>query len=356
MSKKLHDYYYTYTSPSSSAVPSAPPEEAGSSSLPSYDDAIKPYDLNSQEPPAKRPLAGFVRDATIISFDPPSSDDPGEGNSSTDPLLANEEENPYRGRPPPPNYSIYHAPFYRTTEEVISRDDHLNRDGEALLQFLNEHNTVPGMAVHFYGYHEETHWRRRTTRDSDGNITEESEPVTQRVDDFTFDVDCSQDIIPICQGIYVLPDKKTGLVKAVRALCDEYVHEKNKLKELQLTKVVNWNYPELTKAFTAAIRAHGYTSTVEISYRMKSHKVIVKTSSWISRTSDNRVVQVLLFISCLWIIVWPIIWFCKKKFGHTTLKSEWIMSVSERDWYQRHIHEVLGQVRKENAYNVPFIL
>ncbi|KAI9032530.1 hypothetical protein CLU79DRAFT_679144, partial [Phycomyces nitens] len=224
----------------------------------------------------------------------------------------------YLGRPPPPNYSIYHAPFSKTTEEVISRDDHLNRDGEALLQFLNEHNTVPGMAVKFYGYHEETHWRRRTTRDSEGNITEESEPVTQRVDDFTFEVDCSQDILPTCQGIYVLPDMKTGHVKAVRSLCDEYIHEKNKLKELQLTKVVNWNYPELTKGI-----------------------------SWISQTSDSKIIRGFLFITCLWIIVWPVVWFFKKKFGHTTLKSEWIMNVAERDWYQRHIHEVLGQVRQE---------
>ena len=47
--------------------------------------------------------------------------------------------------------------------------------------------------------------------------------------------------------MYVLPDRKTGFTKSVRELCDEYVHEKNQLKELRLTKVIEWDYATLTR-------------------------------------------------------------------------------------------------------------
>lgn len=59
--------------------------------------------------------------------------------------------------------------------------------------------------------------------------------------------------------MYVTPDKKTGQVKTVRQLCDDYIHEHNKLKELRLTKVVEWNYPELTRG------KHSTTSNETIS-------------------------------------------------------------------------------------------
>ena len=100
---------------------------------------------------------------------------------------------------------------------------------------------------YYLGYHEETHWRTRSSRDKDGNLVEEREPVTVRVDDFSFDVDCSNYVSPNCEGMYVLPDRKTGFTKSVRELCDEYVHEKNQLKELRLTKVIEWDYATLTR-------------------------------------------------------------------------------------------------------------
>lgn len=97
------------------------------------------------------------------------------------------------------------------------------------------------------GWHEETFWRTRTSRDNDGNVVEQQEPETRVITDFEFEIDCSDCIFPVCQGIYVLPDRKTGQIKTVRELCDDYVHEKNKLKELRLTKEIEWNYPELTR-------------------------------------------------------------------------------------------------------------
>jgi hypothetical protein len=67
------------------------------------------------------------------------------------------------------------------------------------------------------------------------------------VDDFDFKIDAGSYVSPVCQGMYILPDPKTGHAKTLRELCDEYIHEKNNLKELQLTKEVKWNFAELTR-------------------------------------------------------------------------------------------------------------
>jgi YD repeat-containing protein len=97
------------------------------------------------------------------------------------------------------------------------------------------------------GYHEETHWTTTSTRNSDGELVEERQPTTRRIDDFNFDVDVSSEVSDVCQGVYILPDPKSGEVKSLRELCNEYVHERNILKELQLTKEVNWDYNGLTR-------------------------------------------------------------------------------------------------------------
>ncbi|KAI8373063.1 uncharacterized protein BYT42DRAFT_56977 [Radiomyces spectabilis] len=373
MSKKQqqqHDYYYSSTSfPSGSSrefPPSAPDANDISKPIPppSYDAATHASSgVTDTAPFSSSPLQGFVRDATFLASEPSTPFDAGDYlgpevvDEASQPLLANQEDHSFQGRPAPPSYSVYKAPFETSTEGILSRDDHINHDGEALLQFLYQHNKPPRMKVKFHGYHEETQWKPRTTRNNEGKLVTELEPITTQVDDFLFDIDCSHDISPACQGVYVMADPSTGESKTVRQLCDDYVHEKNQLKELQMTKVVLWDYPQLTRAFTAAIREQGYLHTVKITYEKEDDKVTVKTDTPLARWIDNRVIRFIFFISCLWIIAWPVVWLFKKKFGHSTLKSEWVMAVSERDWYQRHVHQVVGQLRNiPSTGPVPFLL
>jgi hypothetical protein len=83
---------------------------------------------------------------------------------------------------------------------------------------------------------------------------------------------------------------------------------------------------------------------------MQNHEIIVKTDHKISRWIDNKALRFIFFISCLWILVWPVIWLFKKKFGHSTLKSAWNMNVSERDWYGMHVQEVITNCRGNNVF------
>lgn len=99
----------------------------------------------------------------------------------------------------------------------------------------------------FVGYHDETRWRTETHRNSDGTTREEQHSYTEQVIDFDFAVDVSQYVSSTCTAMYVEPNKKTGETKTVRQLCDDYVKEKGKFKELEMRKSIDWNYKELTQ-------------------------------------------------------------------------------------------------------------
>lgn len=188
-------------------------------------------------------------------------------------------------------------------------------------------------------------WTTQSTRNNNGELVQERVPVTNRIDDFQFDIDCSDNISNVCQGVYILPNPKTGEQQTLRELCDEYVHSNNALKELKLTKEIDWDFNGLTRALTAAIRDSGFYENIEITYTMEDHEIIVKTDSNISRWTDNKVIRFFMFITCLWILVWPVIWVFKKKFGHSNLKSAWNMNISERDWYNLHAREIIDSCR-----------
>lgn len=53
--------------------------------------------------------------------------------------------------PPPPEYAPYRAKFKQKGKGVISRDPHINEDGEALYRFLLDHNSPPAMEIKVRG-------------------------------------------------------------------------------------------------------------------------------------------------------------------------------------------------------------
>lgn len=53
--------------------------------------------------------------------------------------------------PPPPEYAPYRAKYKQKGKGVISRDAHINEDGEALYRFLLDHNSPPAMEIKVRG-------------------------------------------------------------------------------------------------------------------------------------------------------------------------------------------------------------
>ncbi|RUP49053.1 hypothetical protein BC936DRAFT_143377 [Jimgerdemannia flammicorona] len=171
----------------------------------------------------------------------------------------------------PPGYSIYQAEFQTDPRGVVSWDKHLNEDPEALYQFLVTHNSRPGMHVDFHGHHDETRTRIRTYTDKDGRSRTETEYYTETVTDFQFSVDASDYVAHESHtGLYVLPQPESRFAsvlgwfkserkrkmeiakreqakpKTARELCGEYVRSKNLLKEIKVSKQVEWDFEELT--------------------------------------------------------------------------------------------------------------
>lgn len=80
-----------------------------------------------------------------------------EGDSVYAPLLGNTvgdvnmEE--YVDLTQPPEYAPYRATYKMKKKGVLSRDHHINEDGEALFRFLLDHNSPPAMSIKVRGKH-----------------------------------------------------------------------------------------------------------------------------------------------------------------------------------------------------------
>lgn len=254
-------------------------------SAPSVDELIENAEQSKVPPPSYN--SGIVHNEQPV-YDFADYDSHVSTHTATEPSIvgyhANEEDNSvyapllgnavgdvnmdeYVDLTQPPEYAPYRATYKMKKKGVISRDHHINEDGEALFRFLLDHNSPPAMSIKvrgkylfkcasgvdtkintkIVGYHDETRWRTETHRNSDGTTREEQHSYTEQVIDFDFAVDVSQYVSPTCTAMYVEPDKKTGKSKTVRQLCDDYVKEKGKFKELEMRKSIDWNYKELTQ-------------------------------------------------------------------------------------------------------------
>ncbi|KAF7726525.1 hypothetical protein EC973_008656 [Apophysomyces ossiformis] len=277
------------------------------------------------------------------------------------------DEDSHTGGSPRPTHTI---PYKVQKDSIVSYDQHINEDGEALARFLNEHNTPPIMKIKFRGYHRATQFKSRATHDRDGNLMiEERKPKTALIEDFNFEIDCSRYISTTCKGLYGPMDIRTGHQKTADEVCEEYVQKQARLRELLVTKVVDWNYEDLTKgtiewqrfllidvdlvlALTTAIRSQGYNHNLTITYDMKESKIkIMSGASPFSTLARNPCVYITCFISMLCIIAWPLYRILDSIFNkfakRTTMTSRWDMILSEREFYEKHIDEILHKTKRK---------
>ncbi|KAI8137879.1 hypothetical protein BJV82DRAFT_674321 [Fennellomyces sp. T-0311] len=271
-------------------------------------------------------------------------------------LLGNDIDNDPSDQPPTAPRLVetlprYHVPFetYSHDDRILSRDQQVNVFSQELYSFLRARSAVPPrIAIHFKGTRNPRIQYRRTY-DSNGNILTEEQEISKEgpihpIEEFNYRIDCSDLVSRRWAGFHVLPDRKTGRVKTVEELCEDYVKDTHKLKELQLTKVIDWDEELLIRTLTAGIRANGYSNTLNITIEKKETKVTVKPGSWLARMADNVVVRAFFYSTLLFIFTWPMLLLWRRKIGHKTLQSKWHMTVSEKDWCDQHMAEIIGQI------------
>ncbi|KAF9202111.1 hypothetical protein BGZ49_007688 [Haplosporangium sp. Z 27] len=285
----------------------------------------KLYDIDSPVQPSN---ASSSTSYAPPSFPPPST-------ATTVPV-------PLAGVPVAPGLinpqDISIAGFTRNKKGVESCDKVL-QDPYQLYRFFVAHNDRPTMHIIIKGHHME----KRNTMETDSDGNRKVVTTNFHVKDFTMDFDLTPYISP--QGtLYTAPDPKTGKTFTIREVMEQYADEENQFKELHMQKNVAWDYEELTRAITHAIRSVGYRYTIDIAYECTNNVVKVKSSTPLANFMRSGWTKALCFVSLVGVIFYPAREIYKKV-KDKTLKSEFQMTISTRDFYMQNYWNIVDQVQ-----------
>ncbi|KAF9432037.1 hypothetical protein BGZ76_011391 [Entomortierella beljakovae] len=230
------------------------------------------------------------------------------------------------------------ADFKRKTQGVESCDKILE-DPYQLYRFFVAHSDRPTMSVIIRGHHTENRHTVETSSDGKSN----SVTRTQIVEDFKIEIDLTP-YISSRGTLYVAPDPKTGKCYTLREVMEQYADEENQFKEIHMQKNVQWDYDELTKAITHAIRSVNYRYTIDISFPCTNNVVIVKSASPIANCMRSGWTKAFCCLTMVGIIFYPAR-AAYRKIKNKTLKSEFQMNISTRDFYMHNYWTIVDQVQ-----------
>ncbi|RPB20997.1 hypothetical protein L211DRAFT_753652, partial [Terfezia boudieri ATCC MYA-4762] len=276
----------------------------------------------------------------------------------------------------PPPFSIYQPtthPHY-LNNHLVTHDPHLNTDGEALYQFLLQENLIPPIQhVQVRGSHQV----RNTVWETDREGKSKAKTETRTVEDFRFRLDLTGGLWAVMQArggaeglseggvLKVLGDgekiyrggrmksrwreKKGRLLGSIfdhdhdqeaallpsatptpipdsqlsiRAWADRYCQLPTTLKEFIVRKpITNLSQPLIRNLITNQIRATNYRGAISISFPKQKHKIAIYPDTPLARLRNNPWVRWFFYLSFLWMVSWPILYFSTRKF-HVVV-SEW---------------------------------
>jgi hypothetical protein len=102
---------------------------------------------------------------------------------------------------------------------------------------------------------------------------------------------------------------------------------------------------QLEDKLRALVRSTNYKGKLTITFPIENPGVEVWSDHWVNRWRNNMAICMLFYISMLWIITWPILFFTTRKFA--VVKAVWPYSVpneagepqyatmSEAQWFMR---------------------
>ncbi|KAF9136123.1 hypothetical protein BGW39_006919 [Mortierella sp. 14UC] len=273
------------------------------------------------------------------SFPPPSFPPPPELPTSPVP------EAPLAGVPSIPglinSQDISIAEFERTKKGVESCDPVLG-DPYQLYRFFVAHNDRPTLNIVIKGHHTE----KRETYETDSDGKRKLVVIDEYVQDFKMDFDLTPYIIP--RGIlFTAPDPKSDTATTpptIKQVLEQFADEENPFKEMHMHKTVQWDYEELTRAITHAIRSVNYRHSIEISYPCTNNVVIVRSASPLANFMRSNWTKFFCFLTCVGVIFYPAR-ALYKKVNDKTLKSEFQMALTTRDFYMRYYWAIVDQVQ-----------
>ncbi|KAJ3408897.1 hypothetical protein CcCBS67573_g07558 [Chytriomyces confervae] len=201
------------------------------------------------------------------------------------------------------------AEIQRTSHSVLTHDSDVASNPDAVFNyFLFYIAEKPTMKVKIRGTHEETHTEMRTVTDSNGRTRTESHETSKTVTDFNFTLDVTNYVSETWERIEAAP--KREMVEPElgewRAVIEAFTRSENPLKEIHMHKEIEWDVKQIRKWLEAAIRTTGYCHRVHIDFPKSNDTVTALADSDLSHCANSFVTKVLCFLSCLWILFWPL--------------------------------------------------
>ncbi|KAF9990307.1 hypothetical protein BGZ75_002621 [Mortierella antarctica] len=230
------------------------------------------------------------------------------------------------------------AGFKQKTQGVESCDEILE-DPYQLYRFFVAHNDRPTLQVNIIGHHVDKQETYET--DSHGNRKLVSRDV--HVEDFRMMYDLTPYISP--RGIiYTNPDPKTELISTLREAMEQYAEEENPFKEMRMHKTIRWDFEDLKCAITHAIRSTNYRYSIDISFPSTNDVVVAKSASPLAKFMRSNWTKAFCVLTCLGVCFYPAR-ALYRKVKDKTVKSEFEMTISTRDFYLQNYWSIVDQIQ-----------
>ncbi|KAG0305004.1 hypothetical protein BGZ98_004722 [Dissophora globulifera] len=308
-----------------------------------------PTPPSAPQPPSSSSAADTSTQNSILSPSPlvSASEASGEGGSSSavgPPMHIPPASFPVPSSGIPNAAGLMSAPdvstaTFKQSQRGVETRDALLDDPYQLYRFFVAHNDRPSMHVLITG----SHMEKRVSEKRDGDGTKRIVQHKVKVNDFKMDFDLSP-YISLTGTLMALPNLKTGRQPTLREVMEEHVEEENPFKELHLEKKVEWDYEDLTRAITHAIRSLDYRYTIEISYPISNNSVIVRSSSPLATFLQSGWTKVFCFATLVGIAIYPLREMYKRV-KDKSLQSEFKMTISTHDFYMSNYWNIVNQVQ-----------
>ncbi|KAG0235775.1 hypothetical protein BGW41_000670 [Actinomortierella wolfii] len=300
-----------------------------------------PFAVDAKQPimpPSAPPLGSSSTSSAQPSSSPSSSSSTIAGATGIPGEPSYQSASPTQGRDLVKVDDISIATFHRTKVGVESEDPILE-DPYQLYRFLVAHNDRPSLHVLITGHHTER--RHSSSKDSDGHVS--TTTYTTKVEDFKISFDLSEYVSTV-GTLYTVPNPKTGRKQTLREAMEEYAQDDNAFKEFHMEKHVVWDYEELKKAITHAIRSVHYRYTIEISFPTQNSKVIVRSASPAATFMRNTWTKVFCCLTLIGAIAYPLR-ACYKRVKDKSVRSSFNVNLTPREFYNMHYWDIVNAVQ-----------
>ena len=157
------------------------------------------------------------------------------------------------------------------------------------MKFFLTYSTPPRLSIIILGYYSESN--------SNGD--------TSNVTDFRIEMDMAR-YMPGWDKMAVVPYYSSNQ-KTFEVLLQEYVSNRSSIKQIHMTKQPIWDYKQITHMIHGLIRSTGYSSQISITFPVLKNHCYVYSPSLLSRISHHVGVNFIAWITCTWIIFYPMV-------------------------------------------------